>query len=461
MTRTDPAPGRSTTATEEPPPPAAPEAPTLPGDGIPSATGRAPSAEQRAAARIAGGLGQGFVAFSIPNYRRFWFGQVLSLVGSAMQSVSLPWLVLLLGGSPLELGIVGAMQYAPALLLAPIGGVVADRVDKRRLLLATNVVAAAEALALFALTVAGMIEIWHVIVLAVVIGVATSVEMPVRSAFIAELVPRDVLANAVSLNSVAFNTSRVIGPAVGGVAIAALGVAANFAVNAVSFAAVLIGLARIDPTLLRAGPVPERRPPLLASLGEGFIYAARLRTIRWTLILLLGMAVFGMQFTILIPLFARNVLGLGAEGYGALFGALGLGSLVGAFMLAFTVRRRFGTFVLGACAAFLACEVLLGLSRALPAVYGLAALCGFFSIVFINTINIAIQATVTDALRGRVMSLFVMVLVGSAPLGALFAGTVAELWGPAAAFIVGSALAAVVLAFAGWRLRPLWRTDVR
>lgn len=429
----------------------------------PEGTGRstAPSPEQRAARRLAGGLGQGFIAFSVPNYRRFWIGQVLSLVGTAMQAVSLPWLVLLLGGSPLELGIVGAAQFAPALVVAPIGGVIADRFDKRRLLIATNLVAMGEAAALFVLSATGVIEIWHVIGLAVVIGIASAIELPVRSAFMVELVPREVMANAVSLGSVAFNASRVVGPAVGGVGIAALGVAANFGVNSLSFAAVLFALLRIDPARFHRRPMPDEHPPLLSSLREGFSYAARTRVIRWTLVLLLGMAVFSMQFTILIPLLARNELVLSAEGYGALFGAFGAGSLVGAFVLAYTVRRRFAVFVLGASAAFLLCEVLLGVTRPLPVIYALAALCGFFGIAFINTINVALQGTVPDELRGRVMSLFVMVLVGSAPLGALFAGTVAELWSASAAFVIGSGLAALVLAVTAWQLRPMWGTDVR
>lgn len=403
--------------------------------------------------RFLGGLGQGFQSFGVRNYRIFWTGQVLSLVGTAMQSVSLPWLVLLLGGSPLELGIVGAAQYSPALVLAPIGGVIADRVDKRRLLIATQTVAMAEAVALFVLTVSGVVEIWHVVVLGLVIGVATAMEMPARSAFIAELLPRELLPNGIALNSVAFNGSRVIGPAIGGVTIAAFGVGANFGINAVSFGAVLLGLALLRTDAIRHLAPPELRPRILASLLEGVRYALRTPPVRWSLMLLLGVAVLAMQFTILIPLFARNVLELGPEGYGGLFAAYGAGSLAGAFALAFTGRRRFGLHALAACAVFLIAEAALSFTRDLVPAYAMTAACGFFSITFINTVNVTLQAHVTDALRGRVMALYVMVLVGSAPIGALFAGGVAQLWGSPAAFLLGAILGGVVLAVAAWRIR--------
>ena len=175
----------------------------------------------------------------------------------------------------------------------------------------------------------------------------------------------------------------------------------------------------------------------------------------WSLVLLLGVAVLAMQFTILIPLFARIELGLGPEGFGGLFAAYGAGSLVGSVMLAFVTHRPFRLYVLAACAVFLVAEVGLAVSRWLPAVFALTAACGFFSIVFINTINLVLQAQVTDQLRGRVMSLYVTVLVGSAPIGALFSGGVAELLQPSAAFGIGAALAAVVLVVTAWRLRSV------
>src|SRR5918997_2341011 len=198
-----------------------------------------------------GGLTRGFTAMRPPNYRRFWFGQIGSLVGAWMQFVALPWLVLQLGGSPLQLGLVMAFMFGPSLFLAPLGGVLADRMDKRRTLIAMNLVAMTQASVLFVLALTGVVEIWHVYLLALVAGFVNAVEMPVRQAFVAELVPREDLTNAIALSSTSFNLSRVVGPAVAGVVIAASGVGVVFGMNAVSYLSVLVGLARLDSTRFR------------------------------------------------------------------------------------------------------------------------------------------------------------------------------------------------------------------
>jgi predicted MFS family arabinose efflux permease len=200
---------------------------------------------------------------------------------------------------------------------------------------------------------------------------------------------------------------------------------------------------------------PDTTPRLLESLAEGFRFAAANEPIRWSLILLLGLAVFGMQFTILLPLYTRLELGLGPEALGGFFAVYGLGSLVGSVLLAFRQERSIRLEVLAASAVLLVAELILGLTTWLPAVFLLLGACGFFSIVCINTINVTIQQRVTDALRARVMSLYVLVLIGSAPIGALFAGGVAELLRPSAAFVVGAIASAFVLAVAGWRLRSV------
>src|SRR5919106_3893366 len=219
------------------------------------------------------GFARGFVAMRHPNYRRYWFGQIGSLVGAWMQSVALPWLVLQLGGSPLQLGLVMAFMFGPSLFLAPLGGVLADRVDKRRALIAVNLVAMTQASVLFVLALTGVVEIWHVYLLALVAGFVNAVEMPVRQAFAAELVPADDLVNAIALNSTSFNLSRVIGPAIAGVTIAAFGVAINFGLNAVSYLSVLIGLWMLDGSALRRIARPDVFPSIRASLAEGVRYA--------------------------------------------------------------------------------------------------------------------------------------------------------------------------------------------
>lgn len=410
----------------------------------------------------AGGLRHGFAALGVRNYRLYWSGQLVSLTGTWMQQVSLPWLVLALGGSPIQLGLVAMLQFGPALFLAPFGGVLADRIDKRKALIAAQIAAMAEAVVLFALTATGIVEIPMVMALAFWLGLVNAVEMPVRQALAADLVPRHVLANAIALNSMAFNSARVVGPALAGVIIAAgtaafgsttAGVAGNLAINAVSYLAVLAGLLLMNPDEIRRMARPERHPAVLSALAEGIRYAWRAPLVLWPLVLLAGIAAFGFNFQILVPLFAQEVLAFNADGYGALLAVLGLGSLAGSLTLAFMRRRRAIALMLGGGLAFGVAVVGLGTAGSAWLAFPLVAAAGYFSMLMINTVNATIQANVTDALRGRVMALYVTVFAGSAPLGSLFAGAVAESVGPSAAFLASGALSLVVIAVVAWRLR--------
>jgi MFS family permease len=409
--------------------------------------------EQPALPPPSGGLGRGFSALRHPNYRSYWFGMIVSLIGTWMQSVSQPWLVLLLGGSPLQVGAVIALQFAPAMVLAPLGGVLADRVDKRRTLMATQALAMGEALILFALTFSGVVQIWHIFVLAGVLGVVNAVDMPVRQSFAAELVPRSDLMNAIALNSASFNLARVLGPAVAGVALAVYGPAFNFGINALSYLAVLAALWRMDPSALNRSERPPRFASVRTSLAEGLRYARRTPTVLWPLLLLGGMATFGMNFQTLLPLFARNTLHLGADGYGALFAAMGAGSLLGSLTLAYAgARRPVLGLTLGGALAFVVFEVMLGLSRTPLAAYPVILVVGFASMLMVNTINVTVQSNVPDRLRGRVMSLYVTVFAGSAPIGGFFAGAVAEIWDAPAAFLLGAAISTAFIGLVAWKL---------
>ena len=400
------------------------------------------------------GFARGFAAMRHRNYRRYWFGQIGSLVGAWMQSVALPWLVLQLGGSPLQLGLVMAFMFGPSMILAPLGGVLADRVDKRRTLIAVNAVAMVQATTLFALAITGAVQIWHVYLLALVAGFVNAIEMPVRQAFVAELVPRRDLTNAIALSSTSFNLSRVIGPAVAGVTIAAFGVASNFGINALSYSSVIVGLLLVRGEELHAVERPATQPSIRASLGEGLRYAATTPTVLWPLVLLGGTAALAMNFQALLPLFARDALGLGSGGDGALFATMGAGSLAGSLMLAFaTSQRPLFRLIVGGGAAFLVLAFLLGFVRGAPMAFAVVAGIGFASMLMINTINVTVQNSVPDALRGRVMSLYVTVFAGTAPIGGLLAGTLAEAFGAAAAFSIGAVLASGVLAVVAWRLR--------
>ena len=398
-------------------------------------------------------LGSGFSAVRHRNFRLYWVGQIVSLVGTWMQSVSLPWLVLLLGGTPIQLGMVLALQFAPSLALAALGGVLADRRDKRRLLLLAESVAALQAAALFVLTFTGVIEIWQIMVLALVLGFVNAIDLPARQSFAAELVPREDLMNAITLNSASFNLARVIGPAVAGLALAFYGPAFNFAVNAVSYLGVLTALVRMDPAAMQPIVRPEQPGSIRSSLAEGIRYAVRTPTVLWPLVLLGGIGMFGMNFQTLLPLFARFTLHLDADGFGALFAAMGLGSLIGSLALAFIGSRRpLIGMIVGGGLSFAIFEAGLGLSRTPLAAFPLIVFVGLSSMLMINTINITVQRSVPDALRGRVMALYVTVFAGSTPIGGLFAGTVAQAWGPPAGFLVGAAFSVFFIGIVAWQL---------
>jgi MFS family permease len=392
-----------------------------------------------------------------PNYRRYWFGQVGSVIGSWMQSVSLPWLVLQLGGSPLQLGLVMAFMFAPSMVLAPLGGVLADRVDKRRTLIAVNLIAMLQAAALGVLAFTGIVEIWHIYLLALVAGFVSAVEWPVRQAFVAELVPREDLVNAIALSSTSFNISRVIGPAVAGVTIALFGVASNFGINAVSYLSVIVGMLLIDSKLLYNNvPRPDRYPSVRESLGEGLRYARATPSVLWPLVLLGGITGLAMNFQTLLPIFTRDALGMDSGGYGAIFAAMGGGSLIGSLALAFaTSQRPMFRLIIGGAAFFLVLAFALGFVRSPLLAFPLVVGIGLGSMLMVNTINVTVQNSVPDALRGRVMALYVTVFAGTAPLGGLFAGALAEAFGAPFALSTGAALAGGVLLVVAWRLRSV------
>ena len=278
--------------------------------------------------------------------------------------------------------------------------------------------------------------------------------MPLRQAFVAELVPREDLVNAIAMSSTSFNLSRVIGPAVAGLTIAAFGVASNFGINALSYVTVIVGLLRVDPSRLYRAARPDVFPSVRASLAEGLGYARRTPSVLWPLVLLGGTAALAMNFQTLLPLFARSALGMDAEGYGALFAAIGVGALIGSLGLAFmTSQRPMKRLILGGAAAFLALTFALGFARSPMVAFPLVIGIGLASMLMINTINVTIQNAVPDALRGRVMALYVTVFAGTAPIGGLLAGALAQAFGAPVAFSVGAALGAGVLAFVAWNLR--------
>ncbi len=363
----------------------------------------------------------GLRALNHPDYRRFFLAQLVALVSGWMHTVAQSWLVLQLTDSPLRLGLIGTMQFAPILLFSLVSGAIADRLPKRRLLVATNLTLATLALVLAALVASGLVRYWHVGVVAVLAGLAQTVDAPARQSLMAELVGKTDLGNAVALNSAAFNAARIVGPAVGGLLIARFDVVPAFLVNAVG----ILVVAGAMGTLPVRGPAPPRRETTMRlDIAEGVRYAARTPVIRLILGLLFVVSITVFNFTVYVPLLARHVLGLGAEGFGFLMAALGVGAVTGALTVGF--RRAPGPPPLPALmmSAALALTGLLTLSAArhLWVAVPLLFVTGFFGLVLVASCNTRLQLAAPDELRGRMMSLYTLVWGGVFPIGAFCVG---------------------------------------
>ena len=403
----------------------------------------------------------GMRAFRHRNYRLFFSGQAISLVGTWMQQVAQAWLVLELTHDPVWLGVVAAAQFLPVMVLGLFAGVAADALPKRRILIMTQVSMMILAAVLAALVISGVVQVWMILVLAFLLGIANSVDMPVRQAFAIELVGREDIGNAVALNSAMFNGARVIGPAAAGLAIAAFGVGPAFAINALSFLAVIIGLRMMDDSDLQVPTRiarPESARAVVRNLREGLAYVRRTEIVLLAVLVVGSVATVGMNFGVLIPAFAQNELGSGAAGYGFLMAASGVGSLLAAVRLVFGGRPRAirlvqGTLLLGAASLALAA------TREFPLALGLMVLVGFGSIFMAATGNATIQLAVPDHLRGRVMSVYTTVFSASVPIGGLAMGAVASVFGAAAAIALGGALTLLIGAGAfAWGRRGVFES---
>ncbi len=391
----------------------------------------------------------GLRALNHRDFRRFFLAQLVALVGTWMQTVAQSWLVLSLTDSPLLLGLIGTLQFAPILLFSLFAGAVADRLPRRRLLLATQLALAAQALALAALVASGHVRYWHVGCLATLVGLANAIDMPTRQSLVADMVGKGDLVNAVALNSAAFNAARIVGPAIAGVLIARAGVVPAFVVNAGGFLVVVATLATMR---FEGRPAVRRGTGVLEEVAEGLRHAARTPAIRLVLGLLFVVSICVFNFTVYVPLLARNVLGLGAEGFGFLMAALGVGAVCGALALA--VRGpglpSFRGMMLAAAAALAG---LLGLAAARSV--SVAALLlfwtGFFGITLVASCNTWLQLAAPDELRGRMMSLYSLVWGGVFPIGAFSVGAISEAWGVSVAFLFSGSFGLVGLgALALW-----------
>lgn len=391
---------------------------------------------------------QAFRSLGVRNYRRFFLGQLVSLVGSWAQTTGLSWLVLKLTGSPLALGTVTALQFIPVAVLTLFGGVLADRLPKRQVLIAVQTVAILQATALGLLVLFDVVQLWHVYALAIVGGAVMALEVPTRQAFIVELVGRELLPNAVALHSSIFNGARVMGPALGGIAIAAVGTEATFFINAASFLAVIIAYLTLRTSELHP-PAGRGHGGVLAQVGQAFAYSWRTPPVLLVLVLIAFVGTFGFNFTVFIPLVAEFVLRVGPEKFGLLSSCLGLGSVVAALVQAF-VGRASVRVLLVAALAFVVSVGAVAASRSYAVTGALLFLVGLGAVAFTTNANTIVQLSVPDELRGRVMSVYFFVFAGSTPVGGWFTGFVAEHASVPTAVAVDAALAGVGVLAALW-----------
>lgn len=401
-----------------------------------------------------------FSSLRVYNYRVYFFGQLISLVGTWMQTTAQAWLVLKLTGSPVALGTVTTLQFLPITVFTLFGGAFADRLPKRRVLMVTQSLAMVQAFALGTLVVTGAVELWHVYVLAACLGTINAFDGPVRQSFGVELVGREQLVNAVALNSSLFNMARITGPAVAGIAIAAVGMSTAFFVNAASFVAVLGAYAVMRPQEFHSAPPARAKGNVLAQVREGIRYSVRTPQVLFLFILLGFLGTFGYNFTVLIPLVAEFVLKVGPKQFGLLTSAMGLGSLAAALTMAATGKLSHRG-LLTVAAMFVVVFSLVALSPSYYATAALLVVLGTISVLFSTTINTTLQVIVPDELRGRVMSIFFLLFAGSTPIGGYLTGVLAEHLGVTTALLVmavlcgaGVVTAAVYRHVAGLRHLP-------
>jgi MFS family permease len=366
-----------------------------------------------------------------------------------MQTVGQAWLVLDLTNSPFKLGLIGTLQFSPMLVFSFVAGAISDRLPKRRLVLTTQATLLAQALALAALTGTGHVQYWHVAVLATIFGIAQSMDIPARQSFIVEMVGKHDLSNAIALNSAMFNVARVLGPAVAGLLISRWGVSAAFLVNALSFLAVITALLAVRAEGLPRG---ERGRSILTEIREGVSYAIHTPLIALVLSLVFVVSMFLLNYNVLVPLLARTVLHHHAQGFGLLMSALGVGAVSGATTLAALARGRppLATLVSAAVVLALATLALAPVQTTWVAAVLLLVM-GFSGILFLAGANTTLQVTVPDELRGRAMSLYMLVFSGVTPIGSFLLGSLTEAFGvPVGILVVGSGGLLSVLALVGW-----------
>lgn len=381
-----------------------------------------------------------FRSLSVPNYRSYFLGQAVSVAGTWMQRVAQDWLVLDLSDSAVALGVATALQFLPTLLFGLWGGVLVDRIDRRRAIMVTQAISAVLAAVLAALVLGDAVALWMVYALALGLGFVTVIDVPARHAFVTELVGPEDYVNAQALNSTVHNAGRLVGPALAGVLIAGVDVGAAFAVNAISFAAVLLGLARMDPRQLRQRqPAPRAR----GQARQGLRYVWQHPELRACMLLVAVVALLGQNFRVVLPLLARDTFHGGPEVYGWLTSALGVGAVLGA--LASAARASVTAWsLLTWTGAFAAVNVVAAFAPGLGIAMAVMVGVGVANICFNTLARTLLQIGAEDTMQGRVIALHSIVFLGSTPLGGPVTGWVCERWGPRAGLLLAGVSAGIV-----------------
>ena len=390
-----------------------------------------------------------FRSLQIRNYRLYFVGQTISVSGTWMQNLAQAWLILeLTHKNGTALGIVTALQFLPMLLFGAWGGVLADRFDKRRLLFGTQIAAGLLALALGIIVTAGVAAVWNVYLMAFLLGFVNVVDNPARQTFVLEMVGRDQLQNAVSLNSVVMNSARVVGPAIGGVLIDLFGVGPCFYVNAASYLAVIVALRMMDTSQLQRMPTVERAK---GQLRDGLRYAWSERLVRIPLLMMAVIGTLAFNFQVVIALMTTKVFDTAAGGFGVLLAIMGVGAVLGGLSMA---TRRGVSYrrllvlasIMGVMILFAAAAPTLGIEAIAVFVMGASAF------AFIAVANTTIQLTARPDMRGRVMALYAIAFLGSTPIGGPLVGWISQQWGPRLGFAIGGIGTLVATVWAGWAL---------
>lgn len=375
-----------------------------------------------------------FHALTHKEFRYFWVGQCFSLIGTWIQNIGQSWLVLSMTNSPFLLGLVSTIQFIPVTILSLFAGAIVDRFPKKKIILITQSVAMILAFVMSFLVFTNNIKYWHVLVLALILGISNAFDMPARQSFTVEMAGKKDLMNAIALNSAIFNLARIIGPAIGALFMAYIGAGWCFLLNGLSFIAVIFGLLKIESN---GQVIKDKDKNVFADIKEGLIYIYNNKKLLQTILTVTVIGIFAFNFNVLIPSYTKNVLNMGEKTYGFLLSSLGLGSLIGAIFA--SIRSKSGprkVIMRVSCIVVSCMLILVGISKIYYVTAFLLVVNGLFNIMFNTTANSTLQLTSKDEYRGRVMSVYSLVFAGSAPLGSLFSGTIADKFGASEAFVI-------------------------